>query len=78
MVWVSKLRVRGESRLALEECPVSYITGESIAAVEDFLMHQLMGGGGAELLNWPSRRVDAFAVLGSELRKLEMDASDES
>ena len=37
-----------------------------------------MGGGGAELLNWPSRRVDAFAVLGSELRKLEMDASDES
>ncbi len=65
MVWISKIRVRGESRLALEECPVSYITGDSVAAVEDFLVHQLLSGG-AELLNWPSRRVDAFALqIGS-------------
>lgn len=77
MVWISKIRVRGESRLGLEKCPVSYITGDSVAAVEDFLVHQLVGGG-SELLNWPSRRVDAFAVLASELRKMEMDASDES
>ena len=77
MVWISNIRVRGESRLGLEECPVSYITGDSVAAVEDFLVHQLVRGG-SELLNWPSRRVDAFAVLGSELRKMEMDASDES
>ena len=77
MVWISKIRVRGESRLALEECPVSYITGDSVAAVEDFLVHQALEGR-TELLNWPSRRVDAFAVLGSELRKMEIDASGES
>ena len=77
MVWVSRIRVRGESRLALSECPVSYITGDSVAAVEDFLVHQALGGG-TDLLDWPSRRVDAFAVLGRELRKLEIEASDES
>ncbi len=73
---MSKLRLRGERRLSLEECPVSYISGDSVAAVEDFLVHQVLGGG-TELLDWPGRRVDAFAVLANELGKMEMNSSDE-
>jgi len=42
VVWISNIRVRGESRLALEECPVSYITGDSVAAVEDFLVYLIL------------------------------------
>ena len=72
---MSKIRLRGERRLSLEECPVSYVTGDSVVAVEDFLVNHLLGGG-TDLLDWTGRRVDAFALLGSELRKMEMNASD--
>jgi hypothetical protein len=57
-------------RLALVECPVSYVTGESAAWLEDFCAHLLVPSS-ANVLEWRARRVDAFAVLSSELQETE-------
>ena len=58
MVWAA-------GRVGITECPVSYVTGESLGWLEDFYVHQALGGGG-EILDWPARRVDAFVVLKAE------------
>lgn len=70
VVWVSQVATKGKPRLALSECPVSYISGESYALLEDFVAHQLIPGS-QELAQWPARRVEAFAILSSELREME-------
>ena len=54
----------------LDECPVSYISGESTARVEDFLAHQALCRG-VDLGEWPARRVDGFVLLSGELNKWE-------
>jgi hypothetical protein len=77
VVWVSPFGLRGESRLSLEECPVSSISGESVSLVEDFLAHRMLGGGG-DPRTWPARRVDAFGVLFNELERWEREADGES
>ena len=65
MVWLA-------GRLGIEECPVSYVTGESLAWVEDFWVLETLGKA-EDLLGWPGRRVDAFLVLKVEQRKLEAE-----
>ena len=59
-------------RLGTEECPVSYVTGQSLAWVEDFWA-QVALAKPAGLLEWPARRVDAFLVLEAERRKVEAE-----
>ena len=59
-------------KLGTEQCPVSYVTGESLAWVEDFWAHEALGEPD-DLLGWPARRVDAFLVLKVEQRKLEAE-----
>lgn len=59
-------------RLGTEECPVSYVTGQSLAWVEDFWA-QVALAKAAGLLEWPARRVDAFLVLEAERRKVEAE-----
>ena len=61
-----------EDSVATTECPVSYVTGESMAFLEDFYVHQSLGGA-REILEWPARRVDAFAALKAELTKVELE-----
>ncbi len=56
--------------VAITECPVSYVTGESVALLEDFYAHETLGGRN-DILGWPARRVDAHFVLKAEQRKLE-------
>ena len=63
--------------MSLAECPVSFITGESAAAVEDFLASRLLGEG-SDVRAWPARRVDAAAVLSTEVKKLEKQKRAES
>lgn len=72
VVWVSSFAVAGEPRLALSECPVSFLGGESVSFIEDFLAH-LAAGGGGDPRQWPARRVDAFTVLYTEMKKLERE-----
>jgi hypothetical protein len=72
VVWVSPFAIAGEARLALSECPVSFIRGESASFIEDFLARAAAGGGG-DPQSWPARRVDAFTVLFTEVKKLERE-----
>jgi len=51
------------------ECPVSFISGESMALLEDFYAQHVLGAP-RDVRDWPARRVDAFAVLRGELRKV--------
>jgi hypothetical protein len=76
VVWVSSFALPGEPRLALSECPVSFVDGESLSFVEDFLAHAAAGGGG-DLKEWRARRVDAFSVLHAEMKKLEWEEHGE-
>lgn len=71
-MWQSE--ARAEDAAASSECPVSYVSGESLAWLEDFYTHRALEGGG-EILAWPARRVDAFVTLKAELKKLELEAN---
>ena len=68
MVWLWGTEV------ATTECPVSFVTAGSMAFLEDFYVHQVLGRPD-DLLEWPARRVDAFVVLKVELRKREREAN---
>jgi hypothetical protein len=57
-VWVRK-------HLTLQTCPRSYISGDSLTLVEEFLVRRKLGGLNPEFLN--ARQVEAFLVLESAL-----------
>jgi hypothetical protein len=76
VVWVSAFGIAGEARLALSECPVSFVGGDCLAFVEDFSAFVAAGGGG-DPRQWLARRVDAFAVLYAEMKKLEWEEHGE-
>ena len=57
---------------ATTECPVSYITGESAAFLEDFYAQEALGKG-TPIEEWPARRVEAFLLLKAEQRKAEAE-----
>ena len=51
--------------MAIATCPKSYVTGESLALVEEFLVRRRLGGIRAAELD--ARRVEAFLVLEKAL-----------
>jgi hypothetical protein len=51
---------------------VSYISGQSLAWLDDFYAQEALGAG-AEFEAWPARRVEAFLVLKGEMRKAERE-----
>ena len=52
--------------VATDTCPVSCITAESIALVQEFHAWKLVGG--VDLYSLPARTVDGFCILEQELR----------
>ena len=76
LVWVSPISNEGQPRLTLRQCPVSTITGQSAAFVQDFMMHRIVGDTSAAA-EWPARRVDAFAVLQNEQRAMRNMTDDQ-
>lgn len=70
MVWISHVKIDKEPRLGLNECPVSYVSGESHALVDEFLAHIALGMS-IDIGTWSARRVDAFLVLNREWRQIE-------
>lgn len=52
--------------VATGTCPVSYITAESIALIQEFQAWKFLGGVDPYAL--PARTIDAFCVLERELR----------
>ncbi len=59
MVWA-----RGA--VAIETCPVSYVTAESLAFLQEFHAWKLLGG--ADLWSLPARTAGAFQILEMEWR----------
>jgi hypothetical protein len=51
--------------VSIASCPTSYVTGDSIAFLEQFYAWKLFGYTDPNLL--PARTVDAFCVLEKEL-----------
>ncbi len=74
IVWLWQGQGRTQDRVATTECPVSFVTGESLAFVEDFYTCQTLGGA-PDVLGWAARRVDAFVELRAELKKTELEAN---
>jgi hypothetical protein len=77
------LAARGEPRIVwarksaqTSECPKSAITGESMALLEEFLVHRRLGI--AVSLEMPARKVDAFLILQGEMEREERDVTSSS
>ena len=70
-MWVWQNESRPTDRVGTTECPISFVSGESVALLEDFYAHELLGAG-EKMLHWPARRVDAFLLLKAELKKVEL------
>jgi hypothetical protein len=75
--WVSSFAIRGERRVASNECPVSFISGESVAWVELFAARKILGQD-EDLHAWPARQVDALLLLSSELERIEGTRNEQS
>jgi hypothetical protein len=59
--------------VAIDSCPVSYVTAESSALIQEFQVWKLFGGVDAFAL--PARTVEAFCILENELR-VEMKSDE--
>jgi hypothetical protein len=57
--------------LSLTTCPKSYITAESLALVEEFVVRRRLGA--MDLTDLSARQVEAFAVLEKAVISLRND-----
>jgi hypothetical protein len=62
--------------VAVDSCPRSYISAESHALVEEFLVLRRLGGLQAAELS--AKQVEAFAILENEFIRERNDAERES
>jgi len=69
-VWLWQSEARRSDHVAIEECPVSYVTGESLAYLEDFYAREACAKSD-DVLQWAARHVDAYMALKAEQRKVE-------
>jgi len=61
---------------SLTTCPKSYITPESLALVEEFLLRRHLGMAGFGELT--GKQADAFCVLANELAAEERNGEDDA
>jgi len=73
---------RGEPRLVwgrkhaqTEECPKSYITGDSLALVEEFFVRRRLGV--PDSLDIDARKIDGFLILRDEMEREERDGTSQ-
>jgi hypothetical protein len=60
-------------QVAIESCPTSYITAESLALLEEFHAWKLIGAGDVHQLS--ARVVEAIFILENEVRSEKQNAS---
>jgi hypothetical protein len=65
--------VWGRKRARTEECPKSFVTGESLALLEEFFVRRRLGM--ADGMDTPARKVDAFLILREEMEREEKDGT---
>jgi predicted Ser/Thr protein kinase len=66
LVWARK-------RAQSEECPKSFVTGESLSLVEEFFVRRRLGVEAG--METPARKLDAFLILREELDREEKDGT---
>jgi len=64
---------KGKARLvwarrnvAIDSCPVSYVTAESLVLIQEFVAWRQSVG--VDLLSLPARTAEAFCILSNELK----------
>jgi len=74
--------LRGEPRIVwgrrqtrIEECPKSFITGESLALIEEYVVTRRLGI--PDSLDTDARKVDAFLLLKDLIEKEERDGTSQ-
>lgn len=63
--------VWGRKQVHSEECPKSFVTGASLALVEEFFVRRRLGI--EDSMDTEARKVDAFLILRDELEREERD-----
>ncbi len=61
--------------LTVEECPTSFISGNSLALVEEFFVRRRLGI--PDSLDTTARKIDAFLILRDEMEREERDGKTE-
>ena len=69
VVWISRAAGSVGGRLAIDECPVSFVKAQSWAWIEEFVVYKRFGIG-ESVMNTPARTMDAFIILEDELAVL--------
>jgi hypothetical protein len=52
--------------VAIDSCPVSYVTAESLVLVQEFVVWRQSEG--VDLFSLPARTAEAFCILNNELK----------
>jgi len=67
--------VWGRKHARSEECPKSFVTGTSLALVEEFFVRRRLGI--PETTDTEARTVDAFLILQDEMEREERDGTSQ-
>ncbi len=67
--------VWGRKRARTEECPKSFITGDSLALIDEFFVRRRLGI--QESIETDARKVDAFLILRDEMDREERDGTSQ-
>lgn len=63
----------GRRQVCSDECPKSFIRGESLALVEEFMVRRRLNV--ADTLELEARKVDAFLILREQMEQEERDGT---
>jgi hypothetical protein len=58
-----------------DECPTSFVTGDSLALVEEFFVRRRLGI--QQSVDMQARKTDAFLILQDEMESEERDGKTE-
>jgi hypothetical protein len=67
--------VWGRKHTQTDECPKSFITGDSLALVEEFFVRRRLGI--QDSLEMAARKVDGFLILRDEMEREERDGTSQ-
>jgi hypothetical protein len=59
-----------------QECPTSFVTAESLALLEEFLVRRRLGM--QESVETEARKVDAFLILREQMEREERDGTTQN
>jgi hypothetical protein len=68
--------VWGRRQVQAQECPKSFVTGESMALLEEFFVRRRLGLPGS--MDMDARKTDAFVILSDLMEREERDGTTQS